>query len=87
MNKNWEKGTVKAVPFLVLGMLEAVALIFLILAWLSLLFFLAGLIRPVLVLWFLDRMNRLKVIKIYGLSFLIFIGIYFIIELLSNNKY
>ncbi|WP_373494453.1 hypothetical protein [Aquiflexum sp.] len=26
-----------------------------------------GLIRPVLVLWFLDRFNRLKVIKVYGL--------------------
>lgn len=26
----------------------------------------AGLIRPVYVLWFLDRMNRLKVIKLYG---------------------
>ncbi|SDC99304.1 hypothetical protein SAMN04488104_101178 [Algoriphagus faecimaris] len=65
-------------------MLEAILLLFLILAWLSLLLLFAGLIRPVLVLWFLDRMNRLKVIKIYGLSVLLFIGIYVIINLLSG---
>ncbi|SFG44920.1 hypothetical protein SAMN04487988_10413 [Algoriphagus hitonicola] len=68
-------------------MLEAVSLVLLLLACFSFLLLLAGLIRPVLVLWFLDRMNRLKVIKIYGSSFLIFLGIYFIIELLSDNKF
>lgn len=30
-----------------------------------------GLIRPVYVLWFLDRFNRLKVIRIYGTIFLL----------------
>uniref|UniRef100_UPI0040486CFE hypothetical protein n=1 Tax=Algoriphagus sp. TaxID=1872435 RepID=UPI0040486CFE len=34
-----------------------------------------GLIRPVLVLWFLDRFNRLKVIQVYGLATLIFLGL------------
>ncbi|ERM83517.1 hypothetical protein P872_00130 [Rhodonellum psychrophilum GCM71 = DSM 17998] len=29
-----------------------------------------GLIRPVFVLWFFDRFNRLKVIRIYGTIFL-----------------
>ena len=30
-----------------------------------------GLIRPVYVLWFMDRMNRLKVIKYYGIASLL----------------
>ncbi|WP_382388388.1 hypothetical protein [Fontibacter flavus] len=34
--------------------------------WLSLISLIAGLFKPVLVLWFLDRFNRLKVIKVYG---------------------
>ncbi|MFD2034899.1 hypothetical protein ACFSKL_08865 [Belliella marina] len=32
-----------------------------------------GLYKPVLVLWFLDRFNRLKVLKVYGLSLLILV--------------
>ncbi|UJP66073.1 hypothetical protein [Mongoliitalea daihaiensis] len=37
----------------------------LIVGW-SLASIIAGLYKPVLVLWFLDRMNRLKVLKVYG---------------------
>ncbi len=39
-----------------------------------------GLIRPVLVLWFLDRFNRLKVIQVYGLGTLIFLGLSFVFQ-------
>jgi hypothetical protein len=34
-----------------------------------------GLIRPVLVLWYLDRFNRLKVIQVYGIATLLFLGL------------
>ncbi|MDR7128857.1 uncharacterized membrane protein YidH (DUF202 family) [Algoriphagus sp. 4150] len=34
----------------------------------SLISLVIGLIRPVLVLWFMDRMNRLKVLKFYGIA-------------------
>ncbi|TXD76967.1 hypothetical protein ESW18_14260 [Algoriphagus ratkowskyi] len=44
----------------------------------SILSLLAGLVRPVYVLWFLDRMNRLKVLKIYGCASLILLSILFI---------
>lgn len=30
---------------------------------------LLGLLRPVYVLWFLDRFNRLKVLRVYGACF------------------
>jgi hypothetical protein len=42
-----------------------------------------GLIRPVLVLWFLDRFNRLKVIQVYGLASLIFFGLSFVMQLIG----
>ena len=47
-------------------MMEALRWFFLILAGFGLVSLLAGLYKPVTVLWFLDRMNRSKVIKIYG---------------------
>lgn len=47
-------------------MIEALRFFCLIIIGLSLLSMLAGLWKPVLVLWFLDRMNRLMVLKIYG---------------------
>ncbi|OYX22982.1 MAG: hypothetical protein B7Z16_03430 [Algoriphagus sp. 32-45-6] len=47
-------------------MLEAVKIVVLIFCGLSLLSLALGLIRPVWVLWFLDRFNRLMVIKVYG---------------------
>ncbi len=42
-----------------------------------------GLIRPVLVLWFLDRFNRLKVIQVYGLGTLIFLGLSFVFQVIG----
>jgi len=42
-----------------------------------------GLIRPVLVLWFLDRFNRLKVIQVYGLATLIFLGLSFVMQMVG----
>ncbi|MCE2778962.1 MAG: hypothetical protein LW824_15345 [Algoriphagus sp.] len=42
-----------------------------------------GLIRPVLVLWFMDRFNRLKVIQVYGIATLIFIGVSFLFQLIG----
>ena len=42
-----------------------------------------GLIRPVLVLWFLDRFNRLKVIQVYGLATLIFLGLSFVFQVIG----
>ena len=41
-----------------------------------------GLIRPVLVLWFLDRFNRLKVIQVYGIATLIFLGLSFVFRMI-----
>ncbi|TVP53088.1 MAG: hypothetical protein EA341_01690 [Mongoliibacter sp.] len=34
----------------------------------AIVFLILGLIRPVISLWFLDRFNRQKVIKYYGMS-------------------
>lgn len=42
-----------------------------------------GLIRPVLVLWFLDRFNRLKVIQVYGIATLIFLGLSFVLRMIG----
>ncbi len=47
-------------------MIQAILLLIQIMLWLSILALLFGLIRPVYVLWFLDRFNRLRVIRIYG---------------------
>jgi hypothetical protein len=45
-------------------------------------FLILGLIRPVLVLWFLDRFNRLKVIQVYGIATLIFLGLSIVLQLI-----
>lgn len=37
---------------------------------------LLGFIRPVYVLWFMDRFNRLRVLKIYGTLSLLFYVLY-----------
>ena len=42
-----------------------------------------GLIRPVLVLWFMDRFNRLKVIQVYGIATLIFLGLSFVLRMIG----
>jgi len=57
-------------------MLEAFKIVLLISLVISLVLLLAGLIRPVYALWFLARFNRLKVIKVYGIASLIFLGIW-----------
>lgn len=62
-------------------MLQAFILFCQILLWISLISLIAGLIKPVLVLWFLDRFNRLKVIKVYGGMALFWL---FLIALLST---
>jgi len=57
-------------------MAEAIVLLIRGLFILSFLSMGVGLISPVLVLWFLDRFNRLKVLKIYGTLTLIFFLLY-----------
>lgn len=52
-------------------MLQALQTLFFGIALLSFLSMVLGLVKPVLVLWFLDRFNRLKVIKFYGIPFVI----------------
>ena len=42
-----------------------------------------GLIRPVLVLWYLDRFNRLKVIQVYGLATLLFLGLSLVLQMMG----
>ncbi|TFV93708.1 hypothetical protein E4S40_15810 [Algoriphagus kandeliae] len=54
------------------------------LAILSLLCLFLGLFRPVWVLWFLDRMNRLKVIQVYGLLFLFSSLFYWLLNFISK---
>lgn len=62
-------------------MAEAIILLIRILFFLCLLFLLIGFIRPVYVLWFLDKSNRLKVLQLYGTL----AGIFFILyHVLSN---
>ncbi|MDI1324613.1 MAG: hypothetical protein PSV36_17840 [Algoriphagus sp.] len=65
-------------------MLIALQLFFQILLGLSLFCLIAGLFKPVLVLWFLDRFNRFKVIQIYGLVSLILTAFILILELIID---
>ncbi|MFC0654430.1 hypothetical protein [Mongoliitalea lutea] len=62
-------------------MLEAIRWFCLILLGWSLISILAGLYKPVLVLWFLDRMNRLMVLKYYGLLGLLAGGLWWLLGL------
>jgi hypothetical protein len=43
-----------------------------------------GLIRPVLVLWYLDRFNRLRVIQVYGIATLILLGLSYVLRLVGQ---
>ena len=61
-------------------MLEVIHLLSLGLAFVSGCLLLLGLIRPVLVLWFLDRFNRLKVIQMYGIATLILLGLSYVCQ-------
>lgn len=47
-------------------MLQAFILFCEVMFLISIFSLIAGMFKPVLVLWFLDRMNRWKVIKVYG---------------------
>lgn len=59
-------------------MIEALAVVFLGLAIYSGISLILGLIKPVWVLWFLDRFNRLKVIQYYGLALVICLLLWFL---------
>jgi len=65
-------------------MLAAIKIFLLGLVLFSFVSLIIGLIRPVFVLWFLDRFNRLKVIKIYGVSFLISLILWFVVDNVLN---
>ena len=65
-------------------MLEVIHLLSLGLAVASGFLLLLGLIRPVLVLWFLDRFNRLKVIQVYGIATLILLGLSYVLRLVGQ---
>lgn len=55
-------------------MVEPIIILIQIFFLLSLASLVFGFVRPVYVLWFMDRFNRLKVLKVYGtLSFLFFV--------------
>jgi len=64
-------------------MLAAICILSLAASILSSFLLLLGLFRPVLVLWFLDRSNRLKVIQFYGTSTFLFTGLYFFSKMLG----
>ena len=61
-------------------MFEALHVIFFGLGLGSGILLMVGLIRPVFVLWFLDRFNRLRVIQVYGLATLILLGLSFVFQ-------
>ena len=65
-------------------MLEVIHLLSLGLAFASGFLLLLGLIRPVLVLWFLDRFNRLKVIQVYGIATLILLGLSYVCQVVGQ---
>ncbi|MBW3467616.1 hypothetical protein EGN73_07280 [Arthrospiribacter ruber] len=47
-------------------MISAFQIIFMVVFYVSVSKLLLGMIKPVYVLWFLDRCNRKKVLKLYG---------------------
>lgn len=64
----------KLSPFLLYMMVEALPILLRIFFWWAVTSLILGFVRPVYVLWFLDRFNRLKVLKVYGtLSLLFFV--------------
>lgn len=65
-------------------MLEAIKIIMLGLVLFSFVSLILGLIRPVLVLWFLDRFNRLKVLQIYGTFTVVFIILWYLLIFLID---
>lgn len=71
-----------AIPFFCswLNMIDALIILIRILFFLSLAFLLLGFVRPVYVLWFMDRCNRLKVLKLYGTLALVFFILHLILD-------
>jgi hypothetical protein len=61
-------------------MVEAIISLFKIFFYLSLIALVMGFIRPVYVLWFLDRCNRLKVLKLYGVPSVVFFVIFMLLD-------
>lgn len=61
-------------------MIEALIVLVRIIFFLSLLSLVLGFIRPVYVLWFLDRCNRLKVLQLYGTLSLLFLVLYILLD-------
>ncbi|MDN3668723.1 hypothetical protein QWY93_05210 [Echinicola jeungdonensis] len=61
-------------------MLIALALLMKILCYSALICILVGFIRPVFVLWFMDRSNRLKVLQVYGSLSIVFFALYLFIS-------
>ncbi|MGY6742630.1 MAG: hypothetical protein ACXIUQ_07840 [Cecembia sp.] len=61
-------------------MLQAFYLFCQVMFWISMASLLAGLVKPVLVLWFLDRFNRMKVIKVYGGLTLFWLGLLVLLD-------
>lgn len=62
-------------------MVEAILFLLKLFIGISILQLVLGLIKPVYVLWFLDRSNRLKVLKIFGTAVLLLSFIYFCVAL------
>ena len=75
------KGQSKAVPLFFM-MVEAFNILLRIFFWFSVASLILGFVRPVYVLWFLDRFNRLKVLKIYGTLSLLFFVLSIVLEYL-----
>jgi len=67
-------------------MLEVIHLLSLGLAFASAFLLLLGLIRPVLVLWFMDRFNRLKVIQVYGIATLVFFVLGYVCQVVVQSS-
>ncbi|TXE14387.1 hypothetical protein ESV85_02130 [Algoriphagus aquimarinus] len=61
-------------------MMSAILILLWFLFYFCLFSLVAGLVRPVVVLWFMDRMNRLKVLKIYGSATLVILIVLKIFE-------
>lgn len=61
-------------------MIESILILLKIAIAISLLNLVIGMIKPVYVLWFLDRSNRLKVLKIFGWTSMVLLLIHFLLK-------
>jgi hypothetical protein len=77
MQREWPQ----AVPFVLYIPMSPALILFLKIGILfSLCSVILGLIRPVFVLWFLDRFNRIKVIRLYGTIFLLLLVLLLLLQ-------